>query len=125
MKENKSGSIILVSSINALIGGALEGLYAASKAALHALARALAMELAPDGVRVNVVCPGTVQTRGPNSANRLRKNPNYFTDVARATVPLGRVTTPDDVANTILFLCLSSRQHPCTSSALSHVPPTR
>jgi NAD(P)-dependent dehydrogenase (short-subunit alcohol dehydrogenase family) len=107
---NAGGSIVAVSTINALVGGALEGVYAGSKAAIHGFCRSLAIELAPR-IRVNVIVPGSVETMGPNSARRRAKNPNYFKDMGRATVPLLRVADPRDVANAILFFASDESRH--------------
>jgi len=89
------GAVVLVGSVNGLaaFGG---DAYSAAKAGLGVLARNLAVRLGPDGVRVNVVAPGTVRTRvwddqgGPD-----RLAPMY---------PLGRVGEPEDVAAAVAFL---------------------
>jgi len=73
----------------------------ASKAALESLVRHLAVELGPEGVTVNTISAGAVDTEA------LKKFPNRseILDVARARTPLGRLTTPDDVADMALYLC--------------------
>jgi NAD(P)-dependent dehydrogenase (short-subunit alcohol dehydrogenase family) len=96
--------VILVSSINAMIGATSEGCYAAVKGSLHSFCRVLACEVAESGVRANVVVPGTVRTRGRNSLKRLEKNGRYFEDVGRVLVPIGRVVEPREVAALNLFL---------------------
>lgn len=98
------GSVIIVSTINALVGGAREGAYAAAKGGQLSFGRALAIELAPRRIRVNVVVPGTTETHGPNSAKRRQQDPLYFQHVGLATVPLEEVAQPRDVANLNLFL---------------------
>jgi len=78
--------------------------YCVSKAGVDQLTRCLAMELAPDGVRVNAVNPGVVRTelhlRGGMEADRYAE----FLERSRTTHPLGRVGTPDEVAELIAFL---------------------
>jgi NAD(P)-dependent dehydrogenase (short-subunit alcohol dehydrogenase family) len=73
----------------------------ASKGALEALARHMAAELAPRGIRVNIIAPGAVATESwgsmPDAESRLA-------ELAKRT-PLGRLVTPDDVAGAVQFLC--------------------
>ncbi len=94
----RGGSIVLVGSVNGIQAFGGES-YSAAKAGLGLLARNLAVTLGPDGVRINVVSPGTIRTRvwdtqgGPD-----RLAPLY---------PLGRVGEPDDVAAAIAFLASS------------------
>lgn len=94
-------SIVAVSSQGALRVVPAYSVVGASKGALEALARHLAVELAPRGIRVNIVCPGAVATDSwttmPNAQERLA-------DIARRT-PLGRLVTPEDVAQAVQFLC--------------------
>jgi NAD(P)-dependent dehydrogenase (short-subunit alcohol dehydrogenase family) len=100
MVAARRGSIVLVSSQIGLVGHPRAAAYAASKAGLNGLMRALALELAPAGVRANVVAPGPVET--PMTAEARA-------DAGRATrllagIPLGRFGQPDEVAAAILFL---------------------
>ncbi|HEY6056402.1 MAG TPA: glucose 1-dehydrogenase [Candidatus Limnocylindrales bacterium] len=92
------GSVILVTSIHAQVGLAGHSAYAATKGALVALARELAVELAPQRVRVNAVAPGLIEVP------RYFDDPAYTTQAAAETVPLGRVGLPDDVAAAVLYL---------------------
>ncbi len=96
LEQSSCASIVVVGSVNALVaaGGAA---YSSAKAGLGVLARNLAVELGPQGIRVNVVAPGTVRTRvwdgqagGPDALLPL--------------YPLGRVGEPDDIAAAIAFL---------------------
>ncbi len=100
MIEAGGGSIINVSSIAAMIGGRASLAYRASKGALRALSRAMAIRLASDAVRVNAIFPGDVETP---------LNRDYLADPKiRAqrisTVPLGRLGRPDDIAYLALYL---------------------
>jgi NAD(P)-dependent dehydrogenase (short-subunit alcohol dehydrogenase family) len=92
------GSIVNISSIHA--GGSFEGLsaYAATKGAVNALTRALAVELAPRGVRVNAVAPGVVEVP------RYHERPGYDREAYGRSIPAGRVGLPDDVAPLVAFL---------------------
>lgn len=101
MKPRKSGSIVLVASTAGQRGEALHSHYAASKGAVISLTKSLASELAPHGIRVNCVAPGWVLT--PMSAPSLDL-PAERAKVL-ATIPLGRVGTPEEIAAPIVFLC--------------------
>ena len=94
------GSIVFVSSQIGLVGHKNAAAYAASKAGVNGLTRALALELAPRGIRVNAVAPGPIATAMTSEARE---------DAARsrallASVPLGRFGEPAEVANLIRFL---------------------
>jgi NAD(P)-dependent dehydrogenase (short-subunit alcohol dehydrogenase family) len=94
------GAIVYFISPAGEIGQAYAGAYGMSKAALAQLTRTLAVELAPDGVRVNAISPGWIQT--PMNAG-LREDP-MVVELALATTPAGRLGTPEDVAPAVLFL---------------------
>lgn len=94
----EGGSLVFVSSIVAMRGSAHGAAYAAAKAGLLGLTRALALELAPRGIRVNAIAPGYVDTAilaGDSPARRKTR---------AAEVPLGRIGTPADVAGAVSFL---------------------
>jgi meso-butanediol dehydrogenase/(S,S)-butanediol dehydrogenase/diacetyl reductase len=94
------GAIVNVASVNAVRYFGNEA-YSAAKAGLLSLTRSLAVRLAPQGVRVNAVLPGTIAT--PIWNDRLARNPAALDEAARM-YPLGRVGTVDDVAAAVLFL---------------------
>jgi NAD(P)-dependent dehydrogenase (short-subunit alcohol dehydrogenase family) len=100
MRERRSGSIILISSIGGLRGTPIIGAYAISKAADMQLARNLAHEFGPDDVRVNCIAPGLVQT---DFARALWENEEM---VARrnATTPLRRIGQPIEIAGAVVYL---------------------
>ena len=97
MLSNQSGKIINISSIWGLRGGSCESVYSASKGAIIAFTKALAKELGPNGINVNVVAPGFIQTD-------MTKN---VTEEIRQEImdnsALGRLGTPEDVASVVLF----------------------
>lgn len=101
MRRNRSGSIVLMSSIAGQVGGGLFGRshYAAAKSGIFGLAKALARELAPDGIRANAISPGVID----NDFTKGRMTRETKDEIA-ATVPLGRLGTSEDVANVCLFL---------------------
>lgn len=101
MRTAGGGSIVIISSVNALMG--MQGIhaYSASKAALIGMARSLAVWHGRDQIRVNVICPGTIQTEIWEPI--LREKPQIWDEMVR-WYPLGRLGTVDDVANMALFL---------------------
>ncbi|MFI7589636.1 SDR family NAD(P)-dependent oxidoreductase [Spongisporangium articulatum] len=93
------GSIITIASMAAKKGGAREGHYAASKAAVVALTRAAALEWGEHGVRVNALCPGYILTE-MGAATRTEEDVRRWSSWS----PLGRTGTPEDVAGVAAFL---------------------
>ncbi len=100
MRARGEGSIVIVSSIGGLKGSATIGAYCISKAADMQLARNLALEFGPDGVRVNCVAPGLVKT---DFARALWEDPARLKAV-NDTVPLRRIGEPEDIAGAIVYL---------------------
>jgi len=97
----RTGSVIIVSSIRGTNGVPLGGVYAASKAALNSIARTLACEWGPYGVRVNAICPGPVDT--PMTRTALGDNKplwDYYGQIA----PIKRWTSAEDCAAPAVFL---------------------
>jgi glucose 1-dehydrogenase len=93
MRSRDGGVIVNVTSVHELVPRPGFALYAAAKAALGMLTRALALELAPDGIRVNSVAPGAIATERNEEANELAPE-----------IPLGRPGTPEEVAAVVSFL---------------------
>ncbi len=102
------GAIVFITSINAAFGAAGLSAYAASKGGLETLCRTLSMELAPAGVRVNAVAPASIDTPMLQQSFDLKPDPAAARQANIARHPLGRLGTPDDVAELVLFL-VSSR----------------
>ncbi len=98
------GCIVNVASYVGLVGFAGAAAYAASKAAVINLTRSMALDHAAEGIRVNAVCPGSVDTEMIRSAWRSQTDPAAAERRWRAKHPLGRIATPDEVARAILFL---------------------
>lgn len=101
------GSVVLVTSITGS-RAAPRTTYAAAKAAEIHLARALAQELAPDGVRVNAVSPGSVFFPGGSWDRYRAEHPDGFDRFVREEFPHGRLGRPEEVADVVAFL-LSDR----------------
>jgi 3-oxoacyl-[acyl-carrier protein] reductase len=101
MLAAKNGFIVNVSSIAARNGGGVGAtVYAAAKAAISAITKGLAKELAPQGVRVNAVSPGTV-----DNDFHAQFSTRQILDAAVAATPAGTLGTNEEIADTILFLC--------------------
>ena len=100
------GSIINQGSVAALVGVANFASYCAAKGAVVALTRSMSVDLAPRGVRVNVICPGTVYTPLMEPLMRARGNGDVAAGLALtvAKYPIGRLGTPEEIAQVALFL---------------------
>lgn len=98
MRRHKSGSIVLMSSIIGLEGSPGQALYAASKAALLGMMRSAAKELGPDGIRVNALAPGMIETA------MIAHLKDAVREQRRQHIALGRFGAPEDVADVALFL---------------------
>ncbi len=96
----EKGSIINVSSQMGLVGAALRSVYCASKWAMEGMTRAMAVDLAPYGIRVNTLCPTFVETR---MANRYLGNPEFRAEVL-SKIKLGRIGQVDDLLGALLLL---------------------
>lgn len=102
MLEQGAGAIVNIASVQGLVSGPGASIYSASKHGVIGLSKGAALDNARTGIRVNVVCPGTIETplalayyseRGlplPNDSQRI---------------PMGRVGRPDEIGSTVLFLC--------------------
>ncbi len=96
----RGGTIVNISSLNGVLPTAGLGAYVASKAGVSALTRVAALELAGRGIRVNAVCPGSIDTA-------ITDAPGFADvdwDAYVRTIPLGRRGTPDEVARAVVYL---------------------
>ena len=123
MIAQKSGNIVSLASMAGKIGSRTNLPYNASKAAVISMTKSLALAHAADGIRVNCVCPGFVETDMWTMVAReqsalLNQTPEEFTRKRQESVPLGRMERPDDVAAVIGFLA-SPRAAYMTGQALS------
>ena len=98
MVKNKYGRIVFFTGEGAFMGGSGRAHVSAAKMGLVGLARGLASEFAPQNIRVNVVCPGSIDTSRANPEWYQGRTPNA------AGIPLGRQGTVDEIAATALFL---------------------
>jgi meso-butanediol dehydrogenase / (S,S)-butanediol dehydrogenase / diacetyl reductase len=103
MKPQRSGAIVNFGSIWGDLGSAGVAAYCASKGAVHNLTRALALDHATDGIRVNAVCPGEVRTPMLQS-ERSEAVTQELLDRIAATVPMGRLAEPEEIARVVVFL---------------------
>jgi len=123
MIAQKSGSIVSLASMAGKIGSKTNLPYNASKAAVVSMTKSLALAHAGDGIRVNCVCPGFVETDMWTVVSRdqgklLGMTAEEFTRQRAAQVPLGRMEKPEDVAHVVAFLA-GPRSGYMTGQALS------
>ena len=98
MRERGGGSIVNITSIHGFAGFPRHTAYAATKGAINAFTRQLAIELADEKVRVNAIGPGLIEVP------RYFDDPNYSTDFGGSLVPYGRVGFPKDIGPVAAFL---------------------
>ncbi|MHA2091127.1 MAG: SDR family NAD(P)-dependent oxidoreductase [Candidatus Kariarchaeaceae archaeon] len=103
MRKTGGGVIINVSSAAALVGS-FSPVYSASKGGVVALTKSLAVELAPDNIRVNCICPGAIETPMLQRVIEKQGDPKIIRDKRIKNYPLGRFGTPEEIAQTALFL---------------------
>jgi NAD(P)-dependent dehydrogenase (short-subunit alcohol dehydrogenase family) len=101
MAARGRGSIVNLASVAALVGLRNRAAYCASKGAVVALTRALAVDHVSDGIRVNAVCPGTVDSPW---VRRLIEESGESLDALRGRQPMGRLGTPEEIAEAVAYL---------------------
>lgn len=104
LKKNNGGAIINVSSDAGLQGNKLSTAYCASKGGLTIFSKALALDLAPYGIRVNCVCPGDIVTPMLEKDLQTRTDPEKYLKALTGAYPVGRLGRPEEVASVICFL---------------------
>jgi NAD(P)-dependent dehydrogenase (short-subunit alcohol dehydrogenase family) len=102
MRQQGSGAIVNCSSIGGLVGLPGRAIYHASKYGVIGLTKSAALEYASKGIRINAVCPGTIET--PMVEEMLAKEPDAMKDILRDQ-PIGRLGRPEEIAAAVLWLC--------------------
>jgi len=103
LKKSK-GCIVNVASVSGLVGVRNEAAYSASKGGVIQLTKAMALDYAGDGIRVNAVCPGDIETPMMWEALNRVEDKNLAVEKDKALHPLGRFGKPEEVAKLILYL---------------------
>ncbi len=104
MKAQGKGAIVNFGSIWGEVGAAGVLAYCASKGAVHQITRAMALDQALDGIRINAVCPGEVNTPMLASGRDKPLSPEDLQRMADATIPMKRLAEPEEIAQVVLFL---------------------
>lgn len=112
MISEKSGRIVNISSMWGICGASCEAAYSASKSAVIGLTKALAKEVGPSGITVNCVAPGAVQT------DMMKELSEETREMLKEETPLGRLGTPEDIAEAVAFL-VSDRASFITGEVIS------
>jgi NAD(P)-dependent dehydrogenase (short-subunit alcohol dehydrogenase family) len=102
LRASKAAAVVNISSAAATMPFGPFAHYGAAKAALEYYSRTLAMELAPNGIRVNVVSPGVIST--PGSAEFAKTTPGFSTDMWIQNIPLRRIGEPEEIAEVVALL---------------------
>ena len=102
MRTQGSGAIVNCSSLGGLVGLPSRAAYHASKHGVIGLTKSAALEYAPRGIRINAVCPGTIDT--PMVSEMLEKQADATKEILRDQ-PIGRLGRPEEIASAVLWLC--------------------
>lgn len=104
MKAQGSGAIINFGSIWGSLGATGVVAYCASKGAVHQITRAMALDHVEDGIRINAIAPGEVNTPMLASGRDVPPSSEDLQALADATIPMKRLAAPEEIANVVLFL---------------------
>lgn len=103
MEKQGSGAIVNCSSIGGILGGAQRGTYHAAKHGVIGLTTSAALEYAAQGIRINAVAPGMIDT--PMSDRMIEAGQKAALDAMLQTVPVKRLGKPEEIANAVVWLC--------------------
>lgn len=98
------GSVINIASVQAIACEPRISVYASTKGGILAFTRGMALDCAKDGVRVNAICPGAINTGMMEAALAGQADPKVVLDALARSIPLGRVGEPEDIAPLVYFL---------------------
>jgi NAD(P)-dependent dehydrogenase (short-subunit alcohol dehydrogenase family) len=115
LQQASGGTIANMASAAGLVGFVGLPAYTASKGGVIALTRSAALEYATSGIRINAICPGAVDT--PLSRKFLQANPDATLEDMEAMQPIGRLGTPQEIADAVLWIC-SAQASFCTGHPL-------
>ena len=119
MRQRSSGVILFISSIfGREAGGPGLSIYNTTKSALISLAKIMALELAPEGIRVNSIAPGSIRFPGGSWDRRCQEDPEGMAKFIRDNLPLGRFGTAEELADVVAFL-VSPRASLITGACLN------
>ena len=104
MLEESQGALLFVSSIAGIEAFGAPTDYSTAKTAIIALAKNMARKLAPN-VRVNVIAPGNVYFEGGSWDEKIQKDKKCVDEIIKSTVPMNRFATPQEIADSAVFLC--------------------
>lgn len=102
MRKQGSGAIVNNSSLAGLVGCAQRAQYAASKHGMLGMTKSVAAEVAVEGIRVNAICPGTIETP---MVERMDREKDLNLDIAKGLMPIGRLGRVEEIASAVLWLC--------------------
>jgi 3-oxoacyl-[acyl-carrier protein] reductase len=105
MLKKSEGCLLFVSSIAGIEAFGAPTDYSTAKSAIIALAKNMARKLATDNVRVNVVAPGNVYFKGSSWDDKIQKDKCRVDEIIKSTVPMNRFATPQEIADSAVFLC--------------------
>ena len=110
MRIHQEGSIVLMGSDQSFVGKGDSFIYGATKGAIGQLTKSTAIDYAPYNIRINCVCPGTIETplyhgAVANFSERKGMDKDDVYEIIKTAQPIPRVGLPEEVANTVLFLC--------------------
>ena len=109
--RGRGGAIVNISSTCGLVGSAAMAAYCAAKGAVTNLTRAMALDHAAQGIRINAVCPGAVDTPMLRSGRPPGTDIDAVLEQNRANIPEGRIAAPEEVADLVVYLCTDRARH--------------